>query len=224
MHQALKDIPERIVRVARGALCQAVHHAVFSDPDVEYWEQISVLNAAHAGELFIKAAIAQEHPLLIFRDLLPLDDMSSVELDINKLIENGRTYDFKDLPRLLWVTTGQRLPDITSFNKIMKTRNSIQHFCAPDQGDMRGIALDFIFKNIDPIIHSSFGLYAIKHHEDHNIGYDYVVDCIIARELHFSIPEDFSISEFDLPEALKIVSPKYRKTLKARLRTKGYPI
>lgn len=224
MHQALKDIPDRIVDVARGALAQAVHHAVFSDPGTEYWGEICVLNAAHAGELFIKAVIAKEHPLLIFRELLPLDDMSSVELDINKLIENGRTYDFKDLPRLLWVTTSQRIADIASFNTIMKTRNSIQHFCAPEHKDLRGIALEFIFKNIDPIIHSNFGLYAIEHHEDHNIGYDYVVRCLVDRELLFSIPDDFSIGEFDLPEALQDASQEYRRGLKERLKSRGTSI
>lgn len=221
MHEVLIDIPERILGVARGALSQAVHHAIFSNPGAEYWEEICILNAAHAGELFIKAIVASEHPLLIFRELLSVDDMISTDLDIKRLIERGRTYDFKDLPRLLWITTGQRLPDPASFNKIMNTRNAIQHFCAPDEDDLRGVALEFIFKNIDPLICSNFGLYAIEHHEDHNIGYDYVVEHIISRELDFSIPDNFSVGEFDLAEILATVSAKYRNRLNKRLRPKG---
>jgi hypothetical protein len=110
---------------------------------------------------------------------------------------------------------------VASFNKIMKTRNAIQHFCAPDDEDLRGVALDFIFKNIDPIIKANFGLYAIEHHEDHSVGYDYVVDVVIRRELDFSIPDDFSLGEIDLSDALEEVSEAYREKLKERLRAKG---
>jgi hypothetical protein len=72
MHSALKQIPSRILRLAKGALAQANTHAVFMDPGNEHWDFMSVLNTAHAGELFLKAMIAKEHPLLIFRDILAL--------------------------------------------------------------------------------------------------------------------------------------------------------
>ena len=35
---------------------------------------MSIVNAAHAGELFLKAAIARVHPLLIFKDFFNLPD------------------------------------------------------------------------------------------------------------------------------------------------------
>jgi hypothetical protein len=74
MHKALKDIPERILNVAIGALIQANQHAVYYDPGMDHWTEMSILNAATAGELFLKAIIAKEHPLLIFRDLFQLDE------------------------------------------------------------------------------------------------------------------------------------------------------
>jgi len=44
---------------------------------MDHWEDMRILNAALAGELFIKVIVANEHPLLIFRDLFQLDDPSN---------------------------------------------------------------------------------------------------------------------------------------------------
>lgn len=40
MNQALKDIPDRILNLAMGALTQANTHAVYSDPGNDHWEHI----------------------------------------------------------------------------------------------------------------------------------------------------------------------------------------
>jgi hypothetical protein len=82
VNEALRGIPDRILALATGALAQANTHAAFADPGNEHWPQMSVLNAAHAGELFLKAIIATEHPLLIFKDLPTLDDKQADELDL----------------------------------------------------------------------------------------------------------------------------------------------
>lgn len=87
MNVALEQIPERILNLAMGALTQANTHAVYLDPGNEHWQHICVLNAAHAGELFIKAIIAKEHPLLIFKDIFNLDDNRGGLLDIETLIQ-----------------------------------------------------------------------------------------------------------------------------------------
>jgi hypothetical protein len=59
VNEALRGIPNRILDLAMGALAQANTHAAFADPGNEHWPQMSVLNAAHAGELFLKAIIAR---------------------------------------------------------------------------------------------------------------------------------------------------------------------
>ena len=74
MNELLKEIPYRILELAKGALAQANMHSTFFDPGNEHWDFVSVLNTAHAGELFLKASIAKEHPLLIFKDLFGFDD------------------------------------------------------------------------------------------------------------------------------------------------------
>jgi hypothetical protein len=217
MHEGLKDIPDRILDVAIGALTQ---HAVYYNPGMDHWDHMSVLNAALAGELFLKAIIAKEHPLLIFRDLFQLDDPSNHDLKLEHIIEKCRTYNFEHLPKLLWVSTGGRLPDMESFEGLRKARNAIQHFCSPAEGgDLRSLALEFLYKNIDPLINKHFNLCAIEYHEDE--WYDYVVSCLIRHELFFSIPDKFVISEIDLNEELAVSSPQYRDELTRRLSAKG---
>jgi hypothetical protein len=218
MHPQLKDIQPRILNVAIGALTQANTQAVYFDPGMEHREDMCILSAAQAGELFLKTIVASEHPLLIFRDLFQLDDPNNPDLTIEHIIERGRTYNFEHLPKLLWVSTGERLPDINSFEAIRKARNAIQHFCSPsDKVDLRRLALEFLYKNIDPLIKKHFDLYAIEYHEDTSVGYDYVVDCLVRHELLFSVPDDFKITEIDLDKAITRTSAKYRKTLMKRL-------
>jgi len=221
MHAELENIPGRILDVATGALIQANQHAVFLDPGLEHWDHMAVLNAATAGELFLKAIIAKEHPLLIFRDLFHLDQPDSSEMNISRIIEKGRTYEFDKLPKLLWVTTGERLPDIEVFEELRQARNSIQHFCAPDNVDFRDLALRFIYKNIDPMIRDHFGMFAIEYHEDLSVGYDYVVGTLLRREILFSIPDDFAVTEINIEEEVSGASDEFRTQIYARLREKG---
>jgi hypothetical protein len=211
MNPHLAKIPKRIFDLATGSLAQANMHSVFADPQTMEWDTISVLNAAHAGELFIKAIIAREHPLLLFRDLFELGSNQNPEiLDVETLILQGKTHDFSKLPQLLWATTGQRIPDLKLFKKIQEVRNSIQHFCAPDKTDFRKLSLEFIYKVIDPLVYKNFGICCINYHEDHNVGYDYIVQNLMKRQIRFSIPEGFEIGEFNIDDELKDCSASYR--------------
>lgn len=222
MHVGLKEIPTRILDVAIGALTQANQHAVYYNPGMDHWTDMSVLNAAMAGELFLKAIVAKEHPLLIFRDLFQLDDQINQDLKLEHIIEGGKTYNFEHLPKLLWVSTGERLPDVDNFEKLRRARNAIQHFCSPSESvDLRRLSLEFLYNNIDPLIKRHFGINSIEYHEDTSVGYDYVVSCLIRHELFFSIPDDFSITEIDLDEELSGCSAAYRKQLAKRFSEKG---
>ncbi|WP_028055136.1 hypothetical protein [Sinorhizobium medicae] len=90
-------------------------------------------------------------------------------------------------------------------------------FCAPDNEDFRELSLEFIYTIIDPLIHSTFGLCAIEFHEDHNIGYDDIVERLVRSQLKFSIPEHFDLGEISLSEALGGSSRKYKSWLKGEL-------
>lgn len=210
MNEELRCIPDRILGLARAALTQANHHAVFMDPGNEHWPLMSVLNTAHAGELFLKAIIATEHPLLIFKDLVTLDDKNIDELDLKRLLTRGRTHDFEKLPQVLWATTGLRIPNPECYERLRQARNAIQHFCPPNDRDLSELSLEFIYTILDPLIADRFGIYAIEHHEDHSISYDYVVACLLRHELRFSLPVDFAVTEIDLNEEVGAASGEYR--------------
>lgn len=213
MDAVLKEIPARILVLAKGALSQANTHAAFADPGNEHWDFISVTNTAHAGELFIKAIIATEHPLLIFRDIFGLDDNRVDAIELTNLIRKGKTHEFEKLPQVLWVTTGQRIPDAECFDRLRRARNSIQHFCAPENEDFRWLSLQFIYSIIDPLIFKNFGLFAIDYHEDHSVGYDYLVGTLLRHELRFSIPDDFSVGEIRIEKEVERANQSYRKWL-----------
>lgn len=221
MNPALKQIPQRILHLAMGALTQANTHAVYLDPGNEHWQYISVLNAAHAGELFLKAIIAREHPLLIFKDLFGLDDSGNGLLDIGSLIQRGRTHDFEKLPQVLWATTGKRVPNMRCFERLRRARNAIQHFCAPDEEDFQSLSLEFIYTIIDPLIAEAFDLCAIEFHEDHTIGYDYIVQRLLHAQLKFTMPDDFGITEIGMKECLEGASKSYRAWVEEQLTRVG---
>jgi len=221
MNDALQDIPDRILGLATAALAQANMHALFMGPGSEHWPQMSILNTAHAGELFLKAIIASEHPLLIFKDLVSLDDTRDGELSLGKLLNRGHTYELEKLPQVLWATTGLRIPNPECFERLRRARNAIQHFCTPDTRDLSALSLEFIYTIIDPLIAERFGLFAIECHEDHNVGYDYLVQALLARELRFSIPDDFDLTEIRVSEEIMDASAEYQAWVRSALVASG---
>jgi hypothetical protein len=218
MNPALEQIPRRILNLAIGALTQANTHAVYMDPGNEHWEYISVINTAHAGELFLKAIIAREHPLLIFKDIFSLDDSRDGLLDIATLIQRGRTHDFERLPQILWAMTGTRMPNQKCFDRLRRARNAIQHFCAPEEEDFQDLSLEFIYTIIDPLIAEAFGLCAIEFHEDHSVSYDYVVSRLLRTNLKFTVPDDFAVTEIDMRECLAGANKSYRAWIVREMR------
>lgn len=221
MHAALEAIPSRIFRLAEGALAQANTHAVYADPGRDYWDFISIINAAHAGELFIKAVIAQEHPLLIFRDLFLLDDKYSDDLNLEDLIQRGKTYELNNLPQVLWAATGYRIKEIECFERLRNARNAIQHFCDPTTINLRSLSLEFIYKIIDPLVARCFDICAIEYHEDDGVSYDYVVMQILSHQLKFTMPKDFNVTEISIKEALEGSDEIYRNWVRTELEKVG---
>ncbi|CUH89611.1 hypothetical protein PH5382_03559 [Phaeobacter sp. CECT 5382] len=222
MHKIFSEIPERIIWNAKAAVSQANTHAVYLDPGREYWGNTSVLNAAHAGELVLKALIARSHPLLIFKNISDLYEGSTNELQLKRMLEKGRTHDFQHLPNILWAVTGISLPDRDSFDRILKLRNAVQHFYHPDGIENFGVvasetSLEFLYKNVDPLLKKYFHCCAIEFHEDPSVGYDYVVERLVRLEQKFSMPDDFDLSEIGLDEASAEVSLEYRTWLRSSL-------
>ena len=212
------DVHEHMMELGLFALRHSVYHAYCISYDNEMWSELSVLQAAHACEILIKARIAQEHPLLIFEDLPKSKSSKSGQLDLEALFENGRTYQYQDLNERLWATTGVEIPNLEIFKKFGKLRNSIQHFAAPTNQDLSQLTLEFIFEVIDPFINQCWGLFAVDYNEDPE-PYEYLIPCLIDRKITFLVPEHLKkeISEgyidIQWPKGSKI----YNKEMKSRL-------
>lgn len=176
---------------------------------------LAVLNAAHAGELFLKSIIAREHPLLIFKNLHEIVPKEDEPVDIQHLLSKGITHDFSKLPNIFWAVTGSEIPHKDSFNSIRKLRNQIQHFLEPSAAPFEEVAMGFIFKNVDPIIKEHYDLCAIDFIDEE--FYDYLVRALVNSEIKFSIPENFEITEIDLALELQLATSDYQKWFEAEM-------
>lgn len=208
-----------------GSLAHANCHAAYSDmghgrwPVPERWSDLSVLQAGHAAEIFIKARIAQEHPLLIF-DQFPRSTKSlGSELDVVDLFKSGRTVQWSDLPERLWATTGIKLPNLERYDSFGKLRNGLQHF-GPTQGlDTGGETLKFVFEVIDPFINQCWGLFAVDFDENTE-EYNYFTGTLVSREILFLVSPD-AASEYENWEAdWSEVSDDYRIEMQRRVKTR----
>lgn len=199
-----------------GALAHANWHANYYSMDNRYWNELSVLQAAHACEILIKARIAQEHPLLIFEHL-PKASSDQAPLSLQKLVESGRTYQFVDLPDRLWATTGIRLPELQRYQAFGRFRNSIQHFSIPERLDAAEESVRFIYEVIDPFIQQCWGLHAVDYNEDTE-PHVYIVANLIRRGIFFSVSpgvvEHLEWTELDWPEN----QTSYRREMEARFK------
>lgn len=196
MDKSLTSVHENMIRIGLGALAHANWHSHYYSMENAVWSELSVLQAAHAAELLIKARIAQEHPLLIFEHIPEPTSGTGELLSYEQLVSAGRTYQYHDLPNRLWATTGIALPNLDSYLAFGKLRNAVQHFAPPEAIDLSQTTLEFIFQVIDPFVNSCWGLYAIDFNEDHQ-PYEYFVPGIISREILFLVsPESMKSREY----------------------------
>jgi hypothetical protein len=175
---------------------------------MEHRDHLCILSAALTGELFIKAAIAEEHPLLIFKDLFHLEPHITEPFVIDDVILNSRTYNFEHLPKLLWVAANERV-DLDLFDRVKKARNAVQHFCTPTL-PLRRLSLEFLYLIVDPLAYRRFGINCVEYHEDH-VGYDYVVECLLRNELPFSIPDNFALTEINAQKIIAECSKPFKE-------------
>jgi hypothetical protein len=200
MNPELKDVAERMKDLGLGALTHALRLSLYCDPGNPSWGDLSVLNAAHAAEILIKARLATEHPLLIFTQIPKSTQAVGAMLDFEDLFARGQTIDFQDLPERLWAATGIRLPNLDVYARFGKLRNAIQHF-APPTSRASTQTLKFIFRVLDPFIFQTWGLYAIDFNEEYGDHYEHIFDTLVCQDIRPMIS----------PEAARVWSnPDYR--------------
>ncbi len=219
MHESIQDAPDRILSLARVALMQANNHAAFNHLYNQDTDKMSVLNAAHAGELTLKAIIATEHPLLIFRNLFEAASDLDAEFDMTALLRKGQTHDYSKLPNVMWACCQQAVPNLELYKKIGKLRNQIQHFVAPNDSEYRSLSLRFIFECIDPLLQRNFGINAVECHEDDTP--EHLIIALIEREILFHPPNDFEVCEYPIAETFQHKSDGYKDSLRPHFADKG---
>lgn len=217
MNPALKGIWQHMLSLGLGALAHANRHAAYAAIDNASAPQLSVLQAAHAAELLIKARIAQEHPLLIFESLPRSTQAVGHHLDLEDLFKKGRTIQWSDLPERLWASTGLSIPSPQTFENFGKLRNGIQHFAPAPATDVSGETLRFIFEVVDPFIHDCWDLFAIDYDEDSE-PYIYLVRAIVHREIRFLVSLEAAESFEDWSVDWSAVSPSYKKEMHNRVK------
>lgn len=182
MTPELRRVANHMRELGLGSMRHALRLGLYDGGDNHWWGELSILHAAHAAEILVKARIAQEHPLLVF-DQVPRRPTGSTDLlSFKDLVERGRTLQYQDLPERLWAVTGIRLPREDTYFAFGRLRNAIQHFASPT-GDPRQHALEFVFSVIDPFIGEQWGLFAIDYNEEFGDHYEHIVDVLARRNL-----------------------------------------
>lgn len=214
MNSALGEVWSHMRDLGLGALAHANRHAAYA-ADNDTWPELSVLQAAHAAELLIKARIAQEHPLLVFEKLPQSTKAPGRKLDVQDLFRHGRTLQWVDLPERLWAVTGNRMPNVKKFEKFGQLRNGLQHFAPSNAVDASAETLRFVFDVVDPFINECWELFAVDYDEDHE-PYVYFVNALVQREILFRVSPDaaacFEYWDVDWSQ----VGSKYRDEMHTR--------
>ncbi|MCT7964005.1 hypothetical protein NG791_25340 [Laspinema sp. D1] len=217
MNSEVKKVSEHMLALGLGALAHANWHANHMGMMNDKWPELSVLQAAHAAEILLKARIAEEHPLLIFKELPRSTQVNSDFLEGKHLFENAKTIQYSELPERLWATTGIRVANLEKYQLFGRLRNSIQHFAPPLDIDFSSEAIDFIFEVIDPFINTCWNLYAIDYNEDYE-RYTYLVEGLISRGVKFLVSpacaEELTNVDFEWPEN----NPDYKKEMERRFK------
>ncbi|EGR0400116.1 hypothetical protein [Vibrio parahaemolyticus] len=193
MNPELKNISDHIHYMGIGVLSQAQRNSLYTSYGYDSLLDegvYGVLQAAHAAELIIKAAIAEQHPLLIFSSLPKSRKGDDSFLSLSDLFESGKTIQYSELPEKLWAATGYKIEDISLFNSFGKLRNCIQHFATPDI-DLRTETSRFIYLVIDPILEHFWGEYAVEY-VDLESYQDDVFGILKSRGLVVRFPESMA--------------------------------
>lgn len=214
MNPQLVGLWKRMLDLGLCALAHANRHTAYGSMENERWSDLSVLQAAHAAEILIKARIAQEHPLLVF-DKFP--SMSDGELSLDDLFKKGKTIEWSDLPTRLWATTGIALPNLAIYKEFGNLRNGIQHFAPSSLSSSTSmITLEFIFGVVDPFINRCWGLYAIDYDEDYD-PYVYFAPYLIKNEILFLVSKEAAESSVDWDIDWATTDQAYREEMNRRI-------
>ncbi len=167
MHPDTRKIVSHMEEFGLHVFGRAIVDVVFSEMTNPYAHAMGVVRCAHAAELLIKAIIAEEHPLLIFEKLPKPKGQGDKKLDIDALLNDGRTVMYNDLPDALWAATGYRIYNIERFKTFGKLRNAITHFSVSN-ADLSTETILFVFQVVEPLVREFWNLDVVKYLEEYD--------------------------------------------------------
>lgn len=219
MDPSLRSVSTHMLELGKASLAHANYLANFYSWENGMWSELAVLQAAHACEIFLKARLAQEHPLLIF-ETIPKSTASCINsnglLDFEALLQKGQTIMFSELPDKVWAATGKKIENVQIYRDFGFLRNSIQHFAAP----MHDVTLQtqkFIYEVIDPFINEHWSMCAVDYCDDSE-GYEYLIPVLASSNILFCIPDSIS----DLEELENSLGDNYTDSYKRQILQRGF--
>ncbi len=182
MEQELFDIHKNMIYLGEQSLRHANQLANYINIGFSaHWDILSVLQAAHAMEIFIKARIAQEHPLLIL-DKYPKESSDGSLLKLSDLMNNATTIQYKELPARLWASTGMKIENVEFYKNFGMIRNKIQHLGIPEDVDFSDMTNRYVYEVIHPFIFKCWGIFSIDYIEDEHY-HEGMVSNLIEKEV-----------------------------------------
>lgn len=172
LKQELKRVPQQLFELGTHALTHALKLSCCSPRGgSSFEEELSILQAAHASEILMKACIANAaHPLLIFENFPSSQNVQEDWLRFEELSSDGRTISLRELPERLWATTGFEIDDKAAFQDFRGLRNSIQHFGVPPDCNAATQTVEFIFPRMDNLLDHFWGTCALENFDDEEVG------------------------------------------------------
>ncbi|MEG3907885.1 hypothetical protein QT979_06275 [Microcoleus sp. w2-18bC1] len=156
MNPETKQVSQHMKEFGLHILGRAIYDATFSEITRPFAHMLSVVHAAHGAEILIKARIAEEHPLLIFKSY-PKSNTTKDVLSIKELFKYGRTLMYSELPEVLWAATGYRIKELDKYQKFGELRNIIVHFSAAPDCEASTETLKFALEVLDHIVQDFWG-------------------------------------------------------------------
>jgi hypothetical protein len=163
MHPDTRLVAHHMKEFGLSMLGRAIYDVTFSELSAPFAHALAVVHGAHGAEIVLKARIAEEHPLLMFSKL-PKQSTTTGNLTIAELFEHGRSFDYYDLPDLLWAATGHRMERLDDFKKFGELRNQIVHLAVPEI-DLVKTTLSFCIEVMEPILDNFWKESAIPYAE-----------------------------------------------------------
>ena len=156
MNPETKQVSQHMKEFGLHILGRAIYDATFNEMMSPFSHMLSVVHAAHGAEILIKARIAEEHPLLIFKSY-PKSNTTKDALSIKELFKSGRTLMYSDLPEVLWAATGYRIKELDRYLKFGQLRNTIVHCSPVPDCEASTETLKFALEVLDHIVHDFWG-------------------------------------------------------------------